>query len=204
LKRYVDAKLFLEGKPARSLSRTPEYAIVTAPSGRTLEVPNVVLSLLDRTTRTTEAKFADAFRAIAKDAGIAAISASTQMHPHLFRVAREDYPDFVSAEPPIEQLEQQRTATLRATLGIITVSFDPTIKWRLVTQDATRIAATMRDPAFLAQMKSREDLFADGDSLDATLRFNQSRPAPDKPWQDVAGTHEVITVHKHIPLSKLF
>ena len=200
---YVDAKLFLKGRAARSLEVIAQRTVLYNHQSEVLEVSNSVLSLLDRTKGETDAKFARAFGLMEQEPSIRAVSVSLVDRGLLFQVPRARYPEIARAEPVMESVLHRKTVTTRETLRIVTLSFDPALRWKLERiRIDERITAAISDQKFLQHLKAREDQFADGDTLEVTLKFEQERPTQEKDWVDVAGTHAVTTVHKHNPLPR--
>lgn len=197
LTEYISVKVMLSGIAPSRVVRGPEKTEFESADGRVIATGNAVAGLLDRSRSQTDEKFAHSFHIIEQEGKIDRVVLSTELTGTVFEISRAEYGYFSRAERIVTLLPEARRIEKRETLTIVTVSFDPKLKWRFERVGGSRIHAQMDDLEFFDRLREATETFVNGDSLEVRLEYSQSRENENQPWQDDATSYRILKVEKH-------
>lgn len=178
---------WLRGREIKNITAidTGHVRIVTQGDHDTIEVIKAVAELhQDRAVRNN-------IEAVVKPLDYPGIESVTfkKGDAHIETVEKSERPYFVVPEVELRELIDN---TFEAAYHIVSVAFEDEIKWRLF-DGTNRIAASMRDSAFLDEMNDGVLSFTKGDVIKAKMRRHQ--------WTGPEGLkneYEVVEVIEHI------
>jgi hypothetical protein len=183
----IELKKFLKGKEAKSTETTGDKTYIKNENGDVLVVENLTLNIYQNNPVVKDA-LAQNFDAINNDPSITGFEITDKDEKPVIRVEREEFADLSLKSEEISN--EERIIREAATLNIVRLSFEETLKWEFYYK-GNRISAKIKDPNF-HELINKGEAFAKGDILEVELQINQK-------WDESVNTY----VNKSYQVNKI-
>ncbi len=132
------------------------------------------------------------FEVLNNDPAITAFEVTDKNENPIIRIEKEEFSDMSLKSEEI--LKDERILTEAATLNIVRLSFEESLKWEFFFK-GNKISAKINDPNFYTLI-DKDEAFAKGDVLEVELQINQK-------WDDSVNTYinksyQVNKIIRHI------
>jgi hypothetical protein len=165
----IEVKKFLKGKKPKDIDKKESKTTITNQNGDIITIDNLTFNLYEKSPIVNDA-LSQNFEVINNDPAITGFEVTDKDEKTIVRVEKEEFPDmFFKSEEEI--LEGERIRTESATLNIVRLSFEKSLKWEFYHR-GNRITARIKDPSFQERIDKGEQ-FAKGDVLEVELQINQ-------------------------------
>ncbi len=187
----IQIKKALKGRKPAKVERKEDKTTITNIEGNVFVFENSTFNIYENSTIVKDA-IAQNFDAINNDPSITGFELTDKQERPIIRVEREDFSDLSLKSEEISN--DERILTEAATLHIVRLSFDESLKWEFYYK-GNRISAKIKDPNFF-QLIDQGESFAKGDILEVELQINQK-------WDGTVDTfvnksYQIIRIIRHI------
>ncbi len=164
----ITIKKFLKGKKPKSVDKQENKTKIVNQNGDVITIESVTFNIYETNSVVNDA-LSQNFEVLDNDPAITGFELTDKDEKPIVRVDKEDFPSlFVKSE---DILEDERILKEAATLNIVRLSFEESLKWEFYYR-GNRIAAKIKDPDFQERIDKGEH-FAKGDILEVELQINQ-------------------------------
>jgi hypothetical protein len=164
----IAIKKFLKGRKPAKAERKEDKTTITNIEGNVFIFENATFNIYENSTIVKDA-LAQNFDAINNDPSITGFELTDKQERPIIRVEREDFSDLSLTSEEISK--DERIVTEAATLHIVRLSFEESLKWEFYYK-GNRISAKIKDPNFIGLI-DRGEPFSKGDILEVELQINQ-------------------------------
>jgi hypothetical protein len=187
----INLKLFLKGRKPTSVEHKENKITITNFEGDVISIENATFNIYDNSAIVKDA-IAQNFDAINNDPSITGFELTDKQERPIIRIEREDFSDLSLKSEEIS--DDERILTEAATLHIVRLSFEESLKWEFYYK-GNKISAKIKDPNFF-QLIDQGESFAKGDILEVELQINQK-------WDGTVDTfvnksYQIIRIIRHI------
>ncbi|ROL62220.1 hypothetical protein D9V86_01775 [Bacteroidetes/Chlorobi group bacterium ChocPot_Mid] len=187
----IELKKFLKGKKPKEVKQEGDVTIITNQEGNVINIDNRTFNIYNKSSVVNDA-LSQNFESIQNDPAITAFEITDINEKSYIRVNRDEF-EYLSIKSE-EISEGERIITEAATLNIVRLSFEESLKWDFYYK-GNRISAKIKDPDFYNLIDKGES-FAKGDTLEVELETTQK-------WDESVNTfinksYQILKINRHI------
>ncbi len=187
----IEIKKFLKGRKPKETKSDNEFTIIINQEGNELRIDNNTFNVYNKSQIVKDA-LSQNFESLQNDPSITGFEITDVNEKPYIRVDRDEF-DFMALKSE-ELSEGERIFVEAATLNIVRLSFEESLKWDFYFK-GNKISAKIKDPQFY-EMIDKGESFAKGDILQVELQIIQK-------WDDSVNTYinksyQVLRIIKHI------
>ncbi|MCE5330678.1 MAG: hypothetical protein LLF95_00885 [Bacteroidales bacterium] len=187
----IEIKKFLKGKKPSKIETKESKSVIFNENGDTLIIENSIINIYEQNATIKDA-LSQNFEVINNDPAINAFEVTDKNEKPLIRIEKEEFSDMSLKSEEI--LKDERILKEAATLNIVRLSFEESLKWEFFFK-GNKISAKINDPNFF-NLIDKGEAFAKGDVLEVELQINQK-------WDDSVNTYinksyQVNRIIRHI------
>lgn len=164
----IEIKKFLKGKKPTKIENKENKSVIFNENGDTLIIENSIINIYEQNATIKDA-LSQNFEVINNDPAISAFEVTDKNEKPLIRIEKEEFSDMSLKSEEI--LKDERILKEAATLNIVRLSFEESLKWEFFFK-GNRISAKINDPNFF-NLIDKGEAFAKGDVLEVELQINQ-------------------------------
>jgi sulfur transfer complex TusBCD TusB component (DsrH family) len=164
----IELKKFLKGKKAKEVQKQGDRTKIINKDGNVLIIENATFNIYEHSPVVKDA-LAQNFDALNNDPAITGFEITDKNENALVRV---DKSEFVELSQKSEEVEEgERKIVEAATVNVVRVSFEESLKWDFYYR-GIKISAKIADPSFY-ELIDKGEAFAKGDVLEVELQIHQ-------------------------------
>lgn len=187
----ISIKKFLKGKKPKDIKQEGDATIITNQDGNVINIDNRTFHIYDKSILVKDA-LSQNFESIQNDPAITAFEITDIKEKPYIRVNRDEF-EYLSIKSE-EISEGERIITEAATLNIVRLSFEESLKWDFYYR-GNKISAKIKDPDFY-NLIDKGERFAKGDTLEVELQTTQK-------WDESVNTYvnksyQILKINRHI------
>lgn len=188
---FIEIKKFLKGKSPKKIDQKESKTTITNQNGDVFIIENSVFNIYEHSSIVQDA-LSQNFETLNNDPAISAFEVTDKNENPIIRVEKEEFSDLSLKSEEI--LKDERILKEAATLNILRLSFEESLKWEFYYK-GNKINAKINDPNFYKKIDQGES-FAKGDILEVELQINQK-------WDESVNTfvnksYQVNRIIRHI------
>jgi hypothetical protein len=188
----IKIKKFLKGKKPKETKEKDSFTIIINQESNELRIESNIYNIYDR-SQIIKDSLSQNFESIQNDPSISAYEITDINENTLIRVDREDFDSLALKSEELK--EGERILTEAATLNIVRLSFEESLKWDFYFK-GNKISAKIKDPKFY-ELIDKGESFAKGEILEVDLQINQK-------WDESVNTfvnksYQVQRINRHLP-----
>lgn len=188
----IQIKKFLGGKNPKRVERDGDKYKIENESGNVIVIENLTYTIYQSSTVVKDA-LSQNFETLANDPSISGFEITDKAEKTLIRIERDEFPSMYVKQDEISNGE--RVVVEAATLNIVRLSFEGSLKWDFYFK-GNKISARIMDVKFY-ELIDKGETFAKGDILEVDLQIIQK-------WDDSVNTfvnksYQVNRISRHIP-----
>lgn len=164
----IEVKKFLKGRKAKEVKQKGDKTEIINKNGNVLIIENATFNIYEHSPVVKDA-LAQNFDALKNDPAITGFEITDKNEKPLVVVDRSEFDDLSQKSEEIE--EGERKLIEAATVNIVRVSFEESLKWDFYYR-GIKISAKIADPSFY-ELIDKGEAFAKGDVLEIELQINQ-------------------------------
>jgi hypothetical protein len=187
----IAIKKFLKGKKIKEVSQEEEITVITNQEGNVLKIDNMIFNIFDK-SQIVKDSLSQNFESIRNDPSITGFEITDINEKPYIRVEREEF-ESLSLKSE-ELLEGERILTEAATLNIVRLSFEESLKWDFYFK-GNKISAKIKDPNFYDLIDKGES-FAKGDTLEVELQIIQKWDEPVNTF--INKSYQILKILRYI------
>ncbi len=187
----ITIKKFLKGKKPKEKKVEGGTTIIVNQEGNILHIDNLTFNIYDK-SQVIKDSLSQNFESIRNDPSITAYEITDIHEKPLIRINRDEF-ETLSLKSE-ELLEGERILHEAATLNIVRLSFEESLKWDFYFK-GNKISAKIKDPSFYDLINKGES-FAKGDILEVELQIVQK-------WDESVNTYvnksyQIVKILRHL------
>ncbi len=164
----IELKKFLKGKKAKEVQKQGDRTKIINKDGNVLIIENATFNIYEHSPVVKDA-LAQNFDALNNDPAITGFEITDKNENALVGV---DKSEFVELSQKSEEVEEgERKIVEAATVNVVRVSFEESLKWDFYYR-GIKISAKIADPSFY-ELIDKGEAFAKGDVLEVELQIHQ-------------------------------
>ncbi len=164
----IGVKKFLKGRKPKSIEQTENKTKIANENGDILIIENSTFNIYENSSIVKDA-LAQNFDAINNDPSITGFEITDKDEKPIIRVEKEEFSNLSLKSDEIA--DDERIIKEAATLNIVRLSFEESLKWEFYYK-GNKISAKIKDPNFY-ELINKGESFAKGDILEVELQINQ-------------------------------
>jgi hypothetical protein len=164
----IELKKFLKGKKAKEVQKQGDRTKIVNKDGNVLIIENATFNIYENSPVVKDA-LAQNFDALNNDPAITGFEITDKNENALVRVDKSEFVDLSQKSEEVE--EGERKIVEAATVNVVRVSFEESLKWDFYYR-GIKISAKIADPSFY-ELIDKGEAFAKGDVLEVELQINQ-------------------------------
>ncbi len=187
----IEVKRFLKGRKPKSIESKDEKTTIINEKGDVLIIENATFNIYENSPIIKDA-LSQNFDAINNDPSITGFEITDKAEKPIIRIEREEFTDLSLKSEEI--LNDERIIKEAATLNIVRLSFEESLKWEFYYK-GNKVSAKIKDPNFY-ELINKGESFAKGDILEVELQINQK-------WDESVNTfvnksYQINRIIRHI------
>lgn len=187
----IEIKKFLKGRKAKSVDQKEDKAEITNENGDVLIIESLTFTIYEHSPIIEEA-LSQNFDSLNNDPSITGFEITDRDENSIIRVDREEFSDLSLKSEEITN--DERIIKEAATLNIVRLSFEESLKWEFYYK-GNKISAKIKDPNFY-ELINKGESFAKGDILEVEIQINQK-------WDESVNTfvnksYQINKIIRHI------
>lgn len=184
-------KKFLKSRKPKSVEVKGDKTKIINELGNVLIIENITYNIYENSSIVKDA-ISQNFDTINNDPSITGFEITDKDEKPIIRIEKEDFSDLSLKSEEI--LNDERIIKEAATLNIVRLSFEESLKWEFYYK-GNKIAVKIKDPNFY-ELINKGESFAKGDILEVELQINQK-------WEESVNTfinksYQVNRIIRHI------
>lgn len=188
----IELKKFLKEKKAKKVEKTGNKVKIENENGNVFIIENLTYNIYESSSVVKDA-LSQNFETLANDPSISAFEITDKKEKTLTRITKDDFPSMSVKSDEI--VNGERVVVEAATLHIVRLSFEGSLKWDFYFK-GNKISARIMDVKFY-ELIDKGERFAKGDILEVDLQITQK-------WDDSVNTYinksyQVVKISRHIP-----
>ena len=179
----IELKKFLKSRKPKDIKQDETLTTITNQEGNILVIKNSIFNIYDKSPIVKDA-LSQNFESIQNDPSITGFEITDNNEKPYIRINREEFE--VMALKSEELSEGERVLIEAATLNIVRLSFEESLKWDFYHK-GIKISAKIKDPNFY-ELIDKGESFAKGDILEVELQILQK-------WDESVNTYVNKSYH---------
>ncbi|MBM2815543.1 MAG: hypothetical protein HW421_2305 [Ignavibacteria bacterium] len=187
----IQIKKFLKGRKPKGTSIDGNITIIINQEGSELKIENQTFNIYDKSPIIKDS-LSQNFESLRNDPLITGFEITDIKEKPYIRIQREEFESMALKSE--ELLEGERILIEAATLNIVRLSFEESLKWDFYFK-GNKISAKIKDPNFY-ELINKGESFAKGDILEVELQIIQK-------WDESVNTYinksyQILRINRHL------
>ncbi len=179
----IELKKFLKSRKPKDVKQEENITTITNQDGNVLVINNSIFNIYDKSPIVKDA-LSQNFESIQNDPSITGFEITDIQEKPYIRVNRDEFETMALKSEELS--EGERVLTEAATLNIVRLSFEESLKWDFYYK-GNKISAKIKDPNFY-ELIDKGESFAKGDILEVELQIVQK-------WDESVNTYVNKSYH---------